>query len=237
MTGATLRSRLGWIRQTRWRVLPVLVALPVLGLLGLTTAASSEEPGGNGQAILINEDPSTPTGQRYPGTVSWRADHVTVAGRGAEIVVHADVTIPDLQLSMEMNLSRNSDASLPASHLVDITFTGPPGGGSEIVNLPGMMLKLSEQTRGVPLRALAVKITSGRFLIGLSDVDSDRTQNLQLLKERTWFDIPVFYADQRRGILAIEKGPRGEQIFRDALQSWEEPELPQWLTPPKPQKH
>jgi hypothetical protein len=236
MTDATLRSRLGWITQAGWLLLPVLVVLSVVGLLGVTTAAPSEEIGGTAQAILINEDPSNPTGQRYPGTVSWRADHVTVAGRQAEIVVHADVTIPELKLGMEMNLSRNSDASLPASHLVDITFTGPPGEGSEIVTLPGMMLKLSEQTRGVPLRALAVKITSGRFLIGLSDVESDRAQNLRLLKERAWFDIPVVYADQRRGILAIEKGARGEQIFRDALQSWEEPELPQWLTAPKPRK-
>ena len=237
MNDATLRSRLGWIRPTRWRVLSVLVALPALCLPGLTTTASSEEPGGTGQAILINEDPSNPTGQRYQGMVSWRADHVTAVGRPAETVVHADVTIPELKLRMEMNVSRNSDAALPASHLVDITFTGPPDGGSEIVTLPGMMLKLSEQTRGVPLRALAVRITSGRFLIGLSDVESDRAQNLQLLKERAWFDIPVVYADQRRGILAIEKGPRGEQVFREALQSWEEPQLPQWLTPPKPQKH
>ena len=235
MNDATLRSRLGWITQTRWRVLSVLVALTAFGLPGFATAASSEEPGGTGQAILINEDPAKPTGQRYQGTVSWRADHVTVAGRPAEIVVHADVTIPELKLGMEMNVSRNSDASLPASHLVEITFTGPPN-GSEIVNLPGMMLKLSEQTRGVPLRALAVKIASGRFLIGLSDVESDREHNLQLLKERAWFDIPVVYADQRRGILAIEKGPRGEQIFREALQAWEEPELPQWLTAPKPRK-
>ena len=38
---------------------------------------------------------------------------------------------------------------------------------------------------------LAVKVTDGFFLVGLSNVEADRTRNLQLLKERSWFDMPL----------------------------------------------
>jgi hypothetical protein len=31
----------------------------------------------------------------------------------------------------------------------------------------------------------------------------------------------MVYASQRRGILAVEKGSRGEHIFREAMAEWE----------------
>jgi hypothetical protein len=45
---------------------------------------------------------------------------------------------------------------------------------------------------------------------------------LQLLKERSWFDIPLVYANQRRAIIAIEKGAPGERAFQDAVRAWGE---------------
>jgi hypothetical protein len=45
---------------------------------------------------------------------------------------------------------------------------------------------------------------------------------LQLLKERSWFDIPLVYANQRRAIIAIEKGAPGERAFQDAFAAWGE---------------
>src|SRR5712691_11728968 len=73
-----------------------------------------------------------------------------------------------------------------------------PSGG--ISNVPGILMKQSESTRGVPLAGLAVKVTNGFFLIGLSAVDADKERNLQLLKERGWFDIPIVYNNNRRAI-------------------------------------
>ena len=35
-------------------------------------------------------------------------------------------------------------------------------------------MKSNEQARGTPLSALAVKVTDGFFLVGLSNVDSER---------------------------------------------------------------
>jgi hypothetical protein len=104
-----------------------------------------------------------------------------------------------------------------------MSFFVPPdfvGGGVQI--LPGMLMKSNEQARGTPLAGLAVKIVDGVFLVGLSNVQADRARNLQLLKERSWFDVPLVYATQRRAILAIEKGVSGEQAFSEAFSAWGE---------------
>jgi hypothetical protein len=93
-----------------------------------------------------------------------------------------------------------------------------PSGG--IANVPGILMKQTEQTRGVPLAGVAVKVTNGYFLIGLSGVDGDRERNLQLLKDRAWLDIPVVYGNSRRAILALEKGTPGERAFADAFKAW-----------------
>jgi len=42
-----------------------------------------------------------------------------------------------------------------------------------------------EQARGMPLSAFAFKVTDGFFLAGLSNVEAERSRNLQLLKERS----------------------------------------------------
>ena len=58
--------------------------------------------------------------------------------------------------------------------------------------------------------------------MGLSNVDADRQRNLQLLKERSWFDVPLVYVNQRRAIIAIEKGAPGERAFNEAFATWGE---------------
>ena len=88
--------------------------------------------------------------------------------------------------------------------------------------MPGVLMKQSEQTRGVPLSGLAVKVTPGYFLIGLSSLESDMQRNIQLLKERSWFDIPIVYNNNRRAILALEKGTPGEKAFAEAFAAWKQ---------------
>ena len=63
-------------------------------------------------------------------------------------------------------------------------------------------------------------MTPGFFLIGLSALETDMQRNIQLLKERAWFDIPLVYANNRRAILAMEKGTPGERAFNDAFAAW-----------------
>lgn len=176
------------------------------------------------RVVLYDEDPSDPKGKQYVGTVVWRTEPVKAgAGQAADIAVRADIEIPDRKFKMTMSFRRNTDTSLPASHTAELTFILPPdfdGGG--VGNVPGILMKSNEQARGTPLAGLAVKVTDGFFLVGLSNVDADRARNIQLLKERSWFDVPLVYVNQRRAIIAIEKGPPGERAFNDAFAAWGE---------------
>src|SRR6267378_1217637 len=176
------------------------------------------------RVVLYDEDPADPKGKQYVGSVIWRTEQIKAAGgQNADIAVRADIEIPDRKFKMTMSFRRNTDTSLPASHTAELTFILPPdftGGG--VGNVPGILMKSNEQARGTPLAGLAVKVTDGFFLVGLSNVDADRQRNLQLLKERSWFDVPLVYVNQRRAIIAIEKGAPGERAFNDAFAAWGE---------------
>jgi hypothetical protein len=176
------------------------------------------------RVVLYDEDPADPKGKQYVGTVVWRTEAIKgSAGQPADLAVRADIEIPDRKFKMTMSFRRNTDTSLPASHTAELTFILPPdfaGGG--VSNVPGLLMKSNEQARGTPLAGLAVKVTDGFFLVGLSNVDTDRARNVQLLKERSWFDVPLVYVNQRRAIIAIEKGPPGERAFNDAFAAWGE---------------
>ena len=173
------------------------------------------------RVVLYDEDPSDPKGKQYVGSVIWRTEPIKATGnQKPDIAVRADIDIPDRKFKMTISFRRNSDTSLPASHTAELTFAPQDGGG--IGNVPGILMKSNEQARGTPLAGLAVKVTDGFFLVGLSNVDADRTRNLQLLKERSWFDIPLVYANQRRAIIAIEKGAPGERAFNEAFAAWGE---------------
>jgi len=174
--------------------------------------------------VLYDEDPSNSKGKQYVGSVVWRTEPVKATGNEKpDIAVRADIEIPDRKFKMTMSFRRNTDSSLPASHTAELTFILPQdfsGGG--VSNVPGILMKSNEQARGTPLAGLAVKVTDGFFLVGLSNVDADRARNVQLLKERSWFDVPLVYTNQRRAIIAIEKGAPGERAFNDAFASWGE---------------
>jgi hypothetical protein len=176
------------------------------------------------KVVLYEEDPAEPNGRRFVGSAIWRTETVSPGpGQPPELAIRADVEVPERKLAMTWSLRRNTDKGLPASHTVEIMFKLPsdfPSGG--ISNVPGMLMKQAEQTRGVPLSGLAVKVTNGFFLIGLSSVDADKERNVQLLKERAWLDIPVVYNNNRRAILALEKGTPGERVFAEAFKVWKQ---------------
>jgi hypothetical protein len=176
------------------------------------------------RVVLYEEDPNDPQGKRFVGSAIWRTETVSPGpGQAAEVAVRADVEIPERRIAMTWSLRRNSDPNLPASHTVEIMFRLPqdfPSGG--VSNVPGILMKQAEQSRGTPLSGLAVKVTTGFFLIGLSSTEADRERNVQLLKERAWFDIPVVYGNNRRAILALEKGTPGERAFEEAFKAWKQ---------------
>jgi hypothetical protein len=173
------------------------------------------------RAVLYEEDAAD--GRRFAGTVRWSAGREREGtGTAAEMVLRAKVVIPDRGITLRWAMRRNTDKSLPATHTVELIFALPPAfqhGGIE--NVPGMLLKTDETARGTPVKGLAVKVTRGYFLIGLSAVEAESRSNMLLLKERSWLDLPIVYTDKRRAILAIEKGRPGERAFAEAFAAWD----------------
>jgi hypothetical protein len=173
-------------------------------------------------AVLYEADANDPQGKRFAGSVVWRTETVSPGpGLAPELAVRADISIPERHMTVTWSLRRNTDKALPASHTIEIMFNLPPdfpGGG--ISNVPGILMKDSEEVRGMPLAGLAVKVTNGFFLIGLNAADTDMQRNIQLLKERAWFDVLIVYNNGSRAILTLEKGPPGEHAFADAFTAW-----------------
>jgi hypothetical protein len=192
--------------------------------IGQPSSQPSTGPAVAQRVVLYEEEPDDPQGKRFIGTVTWRAETRPAApGRPPELAVRGDIEVPERKMSVSLSFRRNTDQSLPASHTVEIVFSLPadsPSGG--VQKVPGVLMKQSEQTRGVPLAGLAVPVTPGYFLIGLSSLESDMQRNVQLLKERSWFDIPIIYNNNRRAILAMEKGTPGEQAFNQAFAAWKQ---------------
>ncbi len=174
------------------------------------------------KVVLYEEDPNDAAGKRSVGTAVWRLESIPpAAGKPPDLAIRADIDIPDQKITARWSLRRNDDKTLPASHTVEVMFTLPPDFPHKgITSIPGVLMKQSESTRGVPLAGLAVKVTNNFFLIGLSSVETDRARNIQLLKERGWFDIPLVFEDGRRAIIAIEKGTPGERAFTRAFEAW-----------------
>jgi hypothetical protein len=189
---------------------------------GSPAPSGQAAPGVAQRVVLYEEDPNNPQGKRFVGSAIWRTETVSPGvGLAPELAVRADIEIPERRMTMTWSLRRNTDKSLPASHTVEIMFNLPadfPGGG--ISNVPGILMKQSEEARGTPLAGLAVKVTTNFFLIGLSAVEADVQRNVALLKERPWFDIPIVYSSGGRAILAMEKGTPGDRAFAEAFAAW-----------------
>jgi hypothetical protein len=87
-------------------------------------------------------------------------------GQPPELAIRADIEVPERKLAVTFSFRRNTDKGLPATHTVKILFKLPadfPFGG--ISNVPGILMKQAESTRGAPLAGLAVRVTPGFYLI------------------------------------------------------------------------
>ena len=196
-----------------------LAALVVLvaGLAASRVPALAAEP----LAVLREDNPSDPKqGKRYVGSTAWRTESIPpAAGRPAEVALRADVEIPERQIGMKWSLRRNTDKSLPASHTIEIIFRLPPNApGGGVAQAPGVVMKSKEDAQGMPLSGAAATVTNGFFIFALAAISAP--QNLQLLKEREWFDVPFAYANGTRAVISFEKGEPGGRAFAEAFAAW-----------------
>ena len=176
-----------------------------------------------GEIAYLYEEGSAGSGAtRSSATVNWSLASVKLSETlPAEPVIIGKMEIPEKGISVDINIKRNIDPALSASHLIDITFEIPEGfAGGAIDNIARFVMKPSEEARGEPLVAVPVKVSDGYFLVALDNLDQAIQVNSQLLLNSGWIDIPISYTTGRRALLTLEKGGTGEQVFKEAFDDW-----------------
>lgn len=173
------------------------------------------------KAIIYEERVGQPTPTAIPGKIEWSVSRELGASGKPEPEVQGKLTVPENGLTALITFKRNTDNSLPASHLVEIVFSAPTGfEGGAITDVQRVAMKRNEQDRGDPLVAVSAKITDDTFLIALNDFQDVVARNLDLLGSRNWIDIPVTYRNGRRALLTLDKGTTGAAAFESVLKEW-----------------
>jgi hypothetical protein len=193
---------------------PVAAAAPVAGATPAPVAGSE-------RMFLYEEVLGQTVPTAIEGSVSWSLQQEPDADGKPEPTVQGNISIPGRGLSALITFKRNSDPSLPASHLIEIVFSVSPGfEGGAIDSVQRVAMKRTEQDRGDALIAVPAKITDDFHMIALNDFPDARATNLQLLTTRNWIDIPVSYRNGRRALLTMQKGAEGVKAFDTALKAW-----------------
>lgn len=155
------------------------------------------------------------------GTVTWSLQQESSEGGKPEPTVQGQVSVPDRGLTALITVKRNTDPSLPASHLVELVFSLPADfEGGAIDSVQRIAMKQTEQDRGNALIAVPAKITDDFHMIALNDFPDARATNLELLRTRNWMDIPLTYRNGRRALLTMQKGADGIAAFDTAIREW-----------------
>lgn len=169
------------------------------------------------RAILYEEGATAEQSRAVVGGTSWSLGD----DNGSPIII-GRVEIPKRRLFFDIIIRKNNDESLAsASHLVEISYQAPPrfvGGGIE--DIPALLLKSSEEAQGDLLASAGVKVSDTLFWLALSATPENEVNNLKLLREGSWFDLPVRYKNDKRAIVTLEKGREGEVVFAQALEAW-----------------
>lgn len=171
------------------------------------------------QALLYEERGGTETGSVERGTVVWSEIQESPSeGEPAAPAIRGTITMPDTKAELKLTIRKNTDQSIPASHLIEMVFTVPDDFvGGAVDNVQRITFKDTEQAAGNPLIAVPSKIADNFFIIWLNDATTAQDTNLSLMRRLQWIDIPISYRNGRRALISLEKGVLGEKVFNDVL--------------------
>jgi hypothetical protein len=171
-------------------------------------------------ALLVQSDDPAQKVQAYIGTVVWRLEPVNSGSQAVQNGVRAEVDIPEVKFKASMLFTRNLDASLPASHTIELRIAASDP-NLVVTRIQVPELRGDDQPTGDPLTGIVVPITDNRFLVGLSKADADMAHNSELMKTRGWFDVPMLLATKKVAKLTFEKGTSGARAISEAFASWQ----------------
>ncbi|RKE83892.1 hypothetical protein [Rhizobium sp. AG855] len=188
-----------------------------------TNGASTASPIAGGEKLFLYEErigQATPVA--VPGSITWTAVRETGADGKPDPQIQGKINVPDRGISALVTIKRNTDNSLPASHIIEVVFSVPADfEGGAIDNLQRIAMKRTEQDRGDPLVAVTAKVTDDTYLVALNDFADVVKRNMELLSTRGWIDIPVTYRNGRRALLTFDKGTQGANVFQQVMREWD----------------
>jgi hypothetical protein len=156
----------------------------------------------------------------YNGSAVWRLENVGGPGEPVGSAIRGDIEVPDAKLKMTLLFRKNTDATLSASHTINVSFTVAPGSPIGGVKAIGpIQMRRSDAQSGEKVAGIPVPITDNNFLIGLMRGDHE-ARNILLLRSLAALDLPMQLADGRAATINMEKGPSGERVFADAIDAW-----------------
>ncbi|MCR6671772.1 hypothetical protein [Devosia ginsengisoli] len=172
------------------------------------------------QSLLLEASQDGATGAvPFSGTVSWSEG---VDELGLPTLV-GTASIPARNLGVDLTIRKNSDPSLPASHLMEVDFkVSDTFIGGNISTLPGVLLKDQELVPGTALVGASARVVGNSFLFALSATPADAETNTNLLESRRWMDLAVVYGTGRNAIITLEKDEDAQALFEKVFTAWAE---------------
>lgn len=153
----------------------------------------------------------------FSGTVEWTEGTDEIG----QPTLQANASIPARNMSVSILIRKNIDPSLPASHLMEISFNvSDTFIGGSISSLAGVLLKDEELVPGTALAGASARIVGNTFLFALSASPDDLAANTELLDTRRWMDLAIVYGTGRNAILTLEKDEDAQALFDRVLTAW-----------------
>jgi len=182
------------------------------------TAAVDATAAAGSQSLLLEANDVGKTGAvPFSGTIEWSKGTDEM---GVPTLV-GKATIPARNLTVDLLIRKNSDPSLPASHLMEVNFkVNESFVGGSIAGLPGVLLKNEELVQGTPLVGASARVVGNSFLFALSAAPEDQKVNIDMLTGRKWMDLALIYATGKRAIITLEKDVTAMALFADAVKAW-----------------
>lgn len=170
------------------------------------------------QSLLLEASDNGTTGAvPFSGTVEWTKG----TDEMGQPTLIGKANIPARNLGVDVLIRKNSDPSLPASHLMEINFrVSDTFIGGSVAGLPGVLLKNEELVQGTPLVGASARVVGNSFLFALSASPEDLSNNTALLTGRKWMDLALIYATGKRAIITLEKDSAAESLFNEVFATW-----------------
>lgn len=191
--------------------------LLVLAAVTATGASASERP--NRAALVVQGDQINLGNLIYQGTVNWNSSNVDSHTSNFKVV--AEINIPYVKENIEVAFYPILDATKPYVINVDVEF---PQNGKfrESIDQIGILEARTNSQQTGSLLAGNLLSSDGKFTLGLTEGDVN-TNNLDLLLNDNWLEIPIRFKSGKQSKITFEKGLFGQKQIVKLVESVKAP--------------